>query len=234
MSNHAVAAAAAAGLLVMRSVEATASWFSVDPAPPDAGYQFAVFVKCYVKRSLEFRGRGQPPIVRHQQYIGPSNGSAMKFLVRDLSALQSDGACRWALRRMLARMPQLRVLRLADDEWDGVVPSNVVPQIVRVACGDSATRGFTFRFVMEVDRQFIHDEQALLMACKERDLGGSDRPDNCPICLEGLEGEPAVQPPRCPHAFHRRCIFRWFCQATTCPICRSDVRICALPEFLAL
>ncbi|KAE8800761.1 RING-H2 finger protein ATL1P [Hordeum vulgare] len=227
-------AAATAGLLVMRMVEATSSWFSVDPGPADPGCQFAVFVRCYVKRSLEFHGRGQPATVRHQPYIGPTNGSARKFLVKDLSVLQTDGGCRWALRRMLARMPQLGVLRLAEDEWDAVVPSNVVPQIVRVACGDGATRGFTFRFVLEVARKFVHDEQALLMACKERELAGSDSPDDCPICLEGLEGELAVQPPRCPHTFHRRCIFRWFCQAPTCPICRRDVRICALPEFLAL
>ncbi|VAH83387.1 unnamed protein product [Triticum turgidum subsp. durum] len=231
MSNH--AAAATAGLLVMRRVEATARWFSIDPGPADAGCQFAVSVRCYVKRSLVFRRRGQPPYVIYQPYIGASNGSIMKFGVRDLSVLQSDDACRWALRRMLARMPQLQVLRHTDVDWDDVVPSNMVPQIVRAACGDNAPHGFTFHFVMAVDRQFIHDEQALLMACK-RELGGSDKLENCPICLDVLEGEPVVQPPRCPHAFHHRCIFRWFCKATTCPICRRDVRICALPEFLSL
>ncbi|XP_044354627.1 RING-H2 finger protein ATL78-like [Triticum aestivum] len=232
MSNNATVTTT--GLLVMRRVEATARWFSVDPGPADVECQFAVSVRCYVKRSLVFHGRGQPPSMRYQPYIGASNGSFMKFGVRNLSVLQSDGACRWALRRMLARMPQLWVLRLTNDELDDVVPSNVVPQIIRAACGDNATRGFTFRFVMEVNRQFIHDEQALLMACKEMELGSSDKPDNCPICLEGLEGEPVVQPPRCPHVFHRQCIFSWFCKATTCPICRRDVRICALPEFLAL
>ncbi|XP_073351719.1 uncharacterized protein [Aegilops tauschii subsp. strangulata] len=204
MSNH--AAAAGGGPVVMRRVE----------------------------RSLQFRRCGQPPLVTDQPYLGRYGSYGNRFIVTDLSTLQSDGACRRALRRMLAELPQLRALRLTQDEWDDVVTANVVPQIVRVACGNGATRGFTFRFEMEVDRQFIYDERALLMACKERELGGGGRPDKCPICLVGLEGEPAVQPPRCPHTFHRRCILMWFCKATTCPICRCDVRFCALPEFLAL
>ncbi|XBI21640.1 hypothetical protein VPH35_062741 [Triticum aestivum] len=235
MSKHAAGPAAVAGPVVVRQVEATTICFSEDPAPANTGYLFAVMVTCYVKRSLDFRGHGQRPYVLEQEYIEEGGDTATTFLVRDLSTLRSDGACRWALRGMLAELSQVRALDLPEDEWDAVVPADVVPQIVRLARGDDASYGFTFCFAMEVNWRFIHGELALLMACKEWELGGSKRADDCPICLDGLEleGQPAVELP-CKHPFHSQCISTWFSKETTCPMCRGDVRLCALPEFLNL
>ncbi|XBI68042.1 hypothetical protein VPH35_047304 [Triticum aestivum] len=225
MSMH--AAAATAGTGVKRLLEQTTISFSEEPVPADAGYRFAVRVTCNMKQSLEFRRSGQ---------FGGGSGSATTFPVGDLSALRSDSACRGALRGMQVELPQLRSLHLADDEWDSVVPADIVPQIVRVACGDDANNGFTFCFMMKVPLRIIYGNKALLMACKEREPGsdGTEMDDDCPICLDSLDGEPAVELPHCKHAFHRRCISTCFCNKTMCPLCVGDVRPCILPEFLDL
>ncbi|KAI4963869.1 hypothetical protein ZWY2020_012442 [Hordeum vulgare] len=233
-SNH-----AADGPVVKRGLEATTICFSEEPALAEAdsggGHRFALRVTCSVTRSLEFRKSGQRLNVLRQEYTGFGRDSAITFPVGDLSALQSDTACRGALRGMLAELPQFRSLHLDEDEWDAVVPADIVPQIVRVARGDDAKDGFTFCFAMKVHRRIIHGEEALLMACKESavDLDGAET-DDCAICLGGLGAEPAVELPTCEHAFHRRCISTWFSKTTTCPMCRGDVRLCALRKFLNL
>jgi hypothetical protein len=44
------------------------------------------------------------------------------------------------------------------------------------------------------------------------------------ICLEDEASNPvighAVEMPGCGHAFHRRCITKWYAQRSTCPMCR--------------
>ncbi|KAI4963868.1 hypothetical protein ZWY2020_010346 [Hordeum vulgare] len=141
------------GPAVNRGIDAATISFSEEPALAASGgsHRFALRVTC-------------TGVV--------ARGSATTFPVDDLSALQSDTACRGALRGMLEQLPQLRSLWLAEDEWDAVVPADIVPQIVRVARGDDAKDGFTFCFAMKVHRRiiFIYGEQALLMACKEREL----------------------------------------------------------------
>merc|ERR1712232_1308942 len=53
--------------------------------------------------------------------------------------------------------------------------------------------------------------------------------DECPICLESLEGEPhvAVKPhvavTRCWHTFHTTCLVRWLRVHGNCPCCRTDL-----------
>ncbi|XBI21633.1 hypothetical protein VPH35_062737 [Triticum aestivum] len=228
MSMH--AAAAAAGARVKRRLEPTMICFSEEPALAEAGYRFAMRVTCNVKQSLEFRRSGQRPDVLREKYIGAGNGSTTTFPVGDLSALQSDSACRGAVRCMLAELPQLRSLHLADGEWDSVVPADIVRQIVRVARGDDANDGFTFCFAMKVHLRIIYNNKALLMG-REPGSDGIETDDDCPICLDSLEGEPAVELPHCKHAFHRGSISTWFCNKTTCPLCVGDVRPCVLPEF---
>ncbi|XP_044971137.1 RING finger protein 215-like [Hordeum vulgare subsp. vulgare] len=226
------------GPAVNRGIDAATISFSEEPALAASGgsHRFALRVTCSVTRFVEFHRSGQDPVVLLRRCTGVvARGSATTFPVDDLSALQSDTACRGALRGMLEQLPQLRSLWLAEDEWDAVVPADIVPQIVRVARGDDAKDGFTFCFAMKVHRRIIYGEQALLMACKERELDlRAAKTDDCAICLNGLEGEPAVELPTCEHAFHRRCISTWFSKATTCPMCRGDVRLRGLLKFLNL
>jgi Ring finger domain len=43
----------------------------------------------------------------------------------------------------------------------------------------------------------------------------------CAICMGGIaKNTLALAPNGCDHAFHKRCIFRWFVHDMTCPICR--------------
>ncbi|XP_047056270.1 probable E3 ubiquitin-protein ligase ATL45 [Lolium rigidum] len=224
--------AAATPPSVQRRIQATTICFSKEAAP--AG-EFAVRVVCYATRSTEFwrRGAERPHDVVLQKHAAGS--TATTFLVTDLAVLRSTSACRGALRGMLAELQQIRSLRLAEDEWDAVVPGDVLPEIVGAA---RRGNGFTFCLLMEVHRRVIHDERALTMACKEKlATTAPGEKDDCAICfsgLHGLEGESAVDLPGCNHAFHRRCISKWFSKAATCPLCRGDVWFSALPELFKL
>ena len=216
---------------VQRWVKATTIYFSEAAAP--AG-KFAVTVTCLATCSFKFwrRGHEQAEDVIRQRV--PGNITTM-FDVADLAALRSAAACRVTLRGMLEELPQLRSLRLAEDEWDAVVPGGdlILSKIVEAA---HRGHGFTFFFKMKVRRRVIHDERALLMACKER-LASATAPgemNECPICFDGLEGESAVELPDCEHAFHSRCISTWFFTEKTCPICRGDVWLSSLTEFLEI
>jgi hypothetical protein len=213
---------------IERRVEATTICFSEEAAP--AG-KFAVRVACYVTRSFEFWRRGDERAKDVVVQKHAAGGTSSMFHLADVADLRSDSTCSGALRGMLAVLPQLRSLRLAEDEWDAVVPLDVVPQIVRAASRDD---GFTFCFTMEVQCRVIHDERALLMACKERLASTAPGEKDCPICVDVLAKESAVELPVCKHAFHRLCISRWFSTAATCPTCRGDVWKSALPEFIEL
>ena len=47
------------------------------------------------------------------------------------------------------------------------------------------------------------------------------------ICLEDETYHPvaglAMEMPDCGHAFHHKCITKWFGQRSTCPMCRQDL-----------
>nr|XP_051222049.1 uncharacterized protein LOC127340321 [Lolium perenne] len=200
--------------------------FKEEAAP--AG-QFAVRVVCYVTASIQFwrLGAYRP----HESDMESFGASTTTFLVADPAPLRSAALCRGALRGMLAVLPQIRSLRLREDEWNAVVPEDVVPEIVGAA---GRGTGFTFCFHMGVHRRVIHDERGLLMACKEWRLASTALGEkDCGICLDGLERESAAQMTGCEHAFHRRCISEWISKAT-CPMCRHDVWRPALPEILEL
>ncbi|KAK1669573.1 hypothetical protein QYE76_057732 [Lolium multiflorum] len=191
--------------------------------------KFAVCVACYARSSIDFcrLGAARP----HESDMQPGENSMTTFLVADPATLRSAAACHGALRGMLAALPELRSLRLSVDEWDAVVPADVVPEIVGAA---GRGNGFTFCFHVAVHRRVIHDERALLMACREWRLASTALGEkDCGICLDGLERESAVQMTGCEHAFHRRCISEWISKAT-CPMCRGDIWRPALPEILEL
>ncbi|XP_051222043.1 uncharacterized protein [Lolium perenne] len=211
---------------VEHSIEVDTICFYEQAAP--AG-RFAVCVACYPMSSIGFCRLGAA--LPHESVLQPGENSLTTFLVADPATLRSAAACHGALREMLAALPELQSLRLAEDEWDAVVPVDVVPEIVGAA---GRANGFVFCFHMGVHRRVIHDERGLLMACKEWRLAASALGEkDCGICLDELERESAVQMTCCEHAFHRRCISEWITKAT-CPMCRRDVWRPAVPEILEL
>ncbi len=49
--------------------------------------------------------------------------------------------------------------------------------------------------------------------------------DNCPICIEKLEGTECEENKtlKCNHTFHKKCIDSWLFINNTCPVCRAKV-----------
>ncbi|CAM0884666.1 unnamed protein product [Alopecurus aequalis] len=215
--------------LVQPRVEATTIWFLDEAAP--AG-EFAMSMSCFATRSFKFSrsSRGRARDVVEQEHAARSTRTT--FDIADIATLQSAAACRGTLRHMLAKLPQLQSMPLTEEEWDAVVPGDLVPEIVGAA---HRSNGFTFSFAMEAHRLVVQDGQDLLMACKEKLASTAPgEKKECTICFDGLEQESAVELPSCEHVFHRRCITKWLSTARTCPICRDDVWLSSLPEFREL
>ena len=49
--------------------------------------------------------------------------------------------------------------------------------------------------------------------------------DNCSICLNKLEDNDLYKSNKCKHIFHSKCINTWFNYHTTCPLCRTKIRL---------
>jgi len=57
---------------------------------------------------------------------------------------------------------------------------------------------------------------------KKKDLT-SVRSERCSVCLEQYKCREQYITLKCGHAFHKKCIHRWFLRYNrTCPVCRSD------------
>uniref|UniRef100_A0ACD6APW2 Uncharacterized protein n=1 Tax=Avena sativa TaxID=4498 RepID=A0ACD6APW2_AVESA len=173
----------AAGHPIQRWLEATTICFSEEAAPVG---RFEVLVACFTKRSFEYWRRGETKPEDKQVQNHAAGGTTMAFSIGNIAALRSADSCRGTLRGMLVLVPELRALRLTEDERDAVVPGDIVPVLV-----DAARRGdgFTFSFTMEVQLRVIHDERALVLACKEWLAATASGEKDCPICLDGLEQE---------------------------------------------
>ncbi|KAE8801272.1 hypothetical protein D1007_23169 [Hordeum vulgare] len=151
------------------------------------------------------------------------------------AALQSEGACRGAIRRMLmAVLPRLMRYegghRTEECQWDEFVPAGLVESIVAGAAGGGS---YACHVWMHVNLTSVYDEaRALLLSCEAAEAatdaaarrasdGGAA---TCPICMEELSGGGRVTGlAGCSHAFHRGCILEWFRTGPTCPSCRRDM-----------
>ncbi|CAG7866034.1 unnamed protein product [Brassica rapa] len=49
-------------------------------------------------------------------------------------------------------------------------------------------------------------------------------PPYCAVCMqEAEEGDKMRRLAICSHCFHTDCIDTWFCEMTTCPLCRAEI-----------
>ncbi len=77
---------------------------------------------------------------------------------------------------------------------------------------------FTVLLLCKVCTRINKDEEVenlFLFSYKEQEL-------DCPICLEQKTNIVLLP---CNHAFHDRCILKWFTRNLTCPVCREEVGI---------
>ena len=141
------------------------------------------------------------------------------------------------MRRLLRAIRPLRDLDLPDGEWEAILPEDVVPQLVAHLGRGRDSGDHTSAFVhLTVDRHVWYSAPRVLMtACEEAAPEGTTNDGKCSICLEALReasnGGVPVELPGCAHAFHRRCISKWFVEKPTCPLCRGNVTKHLNPEL---
>lgn len=64
--------------------------------------------------------------------------------------------------------------------------------------------------------------QNFLNNMNKKQIRGSDLVDTkeCQICLEKFKDEDKICKLPCKHLYHKECIYPWFEQHNTCPVCR--------------
>jgi hypothetical protein len=212
--------------LIKRRVQATTTCFAFAPPQttttssrnPSGGGDpgFAVRLTCRVTMYIR-AGHGQ----KVRSYRGGAGAEASCLAVPD----DEDGV-RDALRGMLRSVRALQDLGLTDGEWESIVPEDVVPKLADPQ--ERARHGAAEVDLAVVQHVRFDPATVLMTGCKkigdEEEEGGVDDVE-CSVCFDALlrlRGE-AVELPGCAHAFHRRCISKWFRRNPTCPLCRGDV-----------
>ncbi|XP_039812145.1 uncharacterized protein LOC120675123 [Panicum virgatum] len=192
--------------------------------------EFSVQLRCVVTKYITAgRGRGQR---REGNYRG--GGAEASFVATCPEDVPGDeDGVRAVMRRLLRAIRPLRDLDLTDDEWEAILPEDVVPQIADLARGRDEGDHTAVDVLLAVVRHVRYSAPRVLMTgCKEA-AEGKAGDGGCSICFEALReaGVPVVELPGCAHAFHRRCIYKWFGEMPTCPLCRGSVTKHLDPEL---
>ena len=127
------------------------------------------------------------------------------------------------MRRTFTRLQQLN---LTDEQWEDILLELKVLELVAMA-REAYQDGYIAHATLElwVDEQFkFIASKALLTLCAEAALAGCW---DYNICLQDETSNPAashaVKMHDCGHAFHLKCITKWFGRRSTYPKCRQDL-----------
>ncbi|CAO2196331.1 unnamed protein product [Urochloa humidicola] len=229
--------------LIRRRVEASIVCLDTPPQtePADIGGggdpELALLLQCRVTQYIRSgRGRGQRHVRSYRGGVG-AEASFVGTVPRD-TPLDEDNI-RGVIWGLLRDIRPLHDLDLTDAEWEAILPEDVVPRLAGLARGLLEDGGGRVAAVLELEVNChvrYNVPRVLLTACRETATpGGKGGGGECSICFEALREEDgaarkekkekgvAVELPGCAHAFHRRCISKWFRKKWTCPLCRGDV-----------
>ncbi|XP_066324187.1 putative RING-H2 finger protein ATL37 [Miscanthus floridulus] len=123
---------------------------------------------------------------------------------------------------------QLSQLNLTDEQWEVILPKPEVPELIALvhkAYQDGCITHATLELWVDEQLKFIAFE-VLLTLCVEAKAAPAGCRD-CSIYLEDETSNPtashAMEMPGYGHAFHHKCITKWFYRRSTCPMCRRDL-----------
>ena len=120
----------------------------------------------------------------------------------------------------------LQLLNLTDEQWEDILLELEVPKLVALACEaccDGCIAHATLELWVNKQLKFIASEELLTLCAEVQAEAAPARCRDYSICLEDETSNPtaghAVEMPGYGHAFHRKCITKWFSWRSTCPMC---------------
>jgi hypothetical protein len=203
-------------------VSASTTDFSVGE-PPAVGEgeasPYTMTVHIFFSRTYELRRMAGPlPAPLDEDDIATT---PCEEVVLDLGLppreLRSGGYVVQTMREILARVWLLKNLNLTEEEWDIIMPYDVMHLMWQQAC--RRVGGLHFDLTLRVDHRLIVN----LPALQDSWLLVAPEDGHCSICMLGLSQRTTVRLRGCKHPFHRKCIFSWFVTNASCPICRDKV-----------
>ncbi|XP_066344626.1 uncharacterized protein [Miscanthus floridulus] len=186
--------------------------------------KFSMTLECIVTKTLKVGGNWQPV------YLLYEGGSAIRILKANqaMGIPNDQEGVHDVLCGLMRTFTRLQQLNLNDEQWEDNLPEPEVPKLVALAheaYWDGCIAHATLELWVNEQLKFIASK-ALLMLCAEVEAALA-RCWGCIICLEDETSNPmadhAVEMPGYGHAFHRKCITKWFGRRSTCPMCRRDL-----------
>ncbi|XP_063309227.1 E3 ubiquitin-protein ligase RNF126-like [Pelobates fuscus] len=103
-------------------------------------------------------------------------------------------------------VPQPVIAQAVDDNEPPLIPNNEVLQLLT-----EANEG------EEQPAQANEPPQPIPQVAQR------DKKEQCCICMSGYNPEEDIMQLQCNHIFHSVCILTWLEEASTCPICRTEI-----------
>ncbi|KAF8762496.1 hypothetical protein HU200_009466 [Digitaria exilis] len=208
--------------LIKRKVQSATIYLDTPPPLTTASGgeqpEFTVTLRYRVNRYT----KGGPKLRSELSYHG--GGAEASFGADDVP--RDEDGVRTVMRSLLRAICPLQ---RGTSSGKAILPEDVVPKLAAMARGGGG--GAAAVVELEVDRHVRYSApRVLLTVCWEAVAGGE-----CSICYEPLRKKKVaaggVELPGCAHAFHPRCISKWFRKKPTCPLCRGDVTKHLDPEL---
>jgi hypothetical protein len=111
-----------------------------------------------------------------------------------------------------------------DDNWDSIfMRMNMEPTFFTWWDGEEDDTIIIETFFYDVDEMIWREKEKRgvdeLMKCFKTEIKDVDVQDVCPICLDDMDVNNAVESP-CNHIFCRLCIEEWLKKSELCPVCK--------------
>ena len=201
-------------------VSASTTHFSVGVPPGgDEPSPYTMTLKIFFSRTYELRrmaGSLPAPLDEDDVAATPCEEEVLDLNLPS-SSLRSGGMVTRTMREILRRVSLLKNLHLMAEEWDIIMPYDVLHQLWDEAC--RWVDGIHFDLTLTVDYRLIVN----LPALQDSWVLVAPEDGHCTICMQALSLRTMVRLRGCKHPFHRKCIFSWFVTNASCPICRDKV-----------
>lgn len=207
---------------VFRSCRVSASTTDFSIGVPPAGDEaspYTMTLKIFFSRTYELRrmaGSLPAPLDEDDVATTPCEEEVLDLNLPPRK-LRSGGKVVRTMRKILGRVWLLKNLHLTAEEWDIIMPYDVLHQLWHEAC--RWVDGIHFDLTLTVDHRLIVN----LPALQDSWVLVAPEDGHCSICMQALSLRTTVRLRGCKHPFHRKCIFSWFVTNASCPICRDKV-----------
>ena len=202
-----------------RMSAATTKFSTGEPPVVDEALPYTMTLQIFFSRTYELRrmpGSFPAPLEEDDIASTPCEEEVLTLSIPPRKLRIVSKVVR-TMRKILGRVWLLKNLHLTEEEWDIIMPYNVLHRLWNEAC--LWVDGFHFDLTLRVDLRLIVNLSALQDSWYQIELDDG----HCSICMQVPSKRTTVRLRGCNHPYQPKCIFTWFETNASCPICRDNV-----------